>query len=148
MTAWQDVRFAARSLARTPGFTTTALLTLFVCIGTTTAIFGVVNQVVLRPLPLPESERLVTFWHAAPSKGLDEVNLNDALFSFYRDRSRRFEGIAAYEVGRFVLTGVGGHPATARRACLVQLLRRAQTTASEGLGHSWLTKNSAAAARW
>ena len=47
MTAWQDVRFAARSLARTPGFTTTALLTLFVCIGTTTAIFGVVNQVVL-----------------------------------------------------------------------------------------------------
>ena len=107
MPSMQDFRFASRSLIRTPGFSVTALLTIMVCIGATTAVFGVVNHVLLRPLPLPDAKRVVTFWHRAPSKGLDEVNLSDALFSVYREHARQFDGIAGYEVGRFVLTGTG-----------------------------------------
>ena len=107
MSIWQDLRLAARGLVRTPGFSATALLTLLVCIGATTAVFGVVNQVLLQPLPLPEPDRLVTFRHRAPSKGLAEVDLNDALFAFYRRNRQLLADVAAHEVGRFVLTGTG-----------------------------------------
>ena len=107
MAAVHDFRCAVRTLMRTPGFSLTALVTISVCIGATTAVFGVVNHVLFRPLPLPEAARVVTFWHRAPSKGLDELNLSDALFSLYRDRARQFDGIAGYEVGRFVLSGTG-----------------------------------------
>src|SRR5262245_36012303 len=104
---WKDLQYVTRTLLRKPGFTVVAILTLTVGIGANTAIFSVVNAVLLRPLPLPEPERLLTFWHAAPAKGLPEVNLNDALYAYYRDRSHSFEKIAAYEDAGFVLTGAG-----------------------------------------
>src|SRR5262249_3937923 len=66
-------------------------------IGANTAIFSVVHAVLLRPLPLPESERLMTFCHSAPAQGLAELDLNDAHFAFYRDHSQTFEKMAAYE---------------------------------------------------
>jgi ABC-type lipoprotein release transport system permease subunit len=62
----QDTRFALRLLWKDRGFTVTALLTLAVCIGADTAIFTVVNSVLLRPLPVPESERLVLMYNAYP----------------------------------------------------------------------------------
>ena len=55
----QDLRFAVRSLVRRPGFSVTAIATLALGIGATTAIFSVVNAVIMRPLPFPDSERLV-----------------------------------------------------------------------------------------
>src|SRR6266542_5611139 len=103
----QDLRFGARMLLKKPGFTLIAVLTLTLGIGANTIIFGVVNTVLLRPLPLPEPDRLVSFWHSAPAKGLPEVMLNDALFAFYRDRSQMFENLAAYENARYTLTGAG-----------------------------------------
>jgi len=103
----QDLRFAARMLLKNPGFTLIAVLTLALGIGANTAIFSVVNAVLLRPLPLPEPDRLVSFWHSAPAKELPEVLLNDALFAFYRDRSQMFEKMAAYEGARYTLTGAG-----------------------------------------
>jgi putative ABC transport system permease protein len=104
---FQDLRFGLRLLLKHPGFTFIAVLTLALGIGANTAIFSVVNTVLLRPLPLPEPDRLMTFWHSAPAKLLPEVNLNDALFAFYRDRSRMFERLAAYEGARLTLTGTG-----------------------------------------
>jgi putative ABC transport system permease protein len=104
---FQDLRFGVRMLLKHPGFTFVAVLTLALGIGANTAIFSVVNMVLLRPLPLPEPDRLMTFWHSAPAKLLPEVNLNDALFAFYRDRSRMFERLAAYESARLTLTGAG-----------------------------------------
>jgi putative ABC transport system permease protein len=106
-TTLQDLRYGLRMLLKHKGFTVVAVLTLALGIGANTVIFSVVNTVLLRPLPLPEPERLMTFWHSAPAKGLPEVNLNDPLFAFYRDRSLMFEKLAAYEIARSVLTGTG-----------------------------------------
>ncbi len=104
---FQDLRYGVRMLLKQPGFTLIAVLTLALAIGANSAIFSVVNTVLLRPLPLPEPERLMVFWHSAPAKGLPEVLLNDALFAFYRDRSQVFEKMAAYESARYTLTGAG-----------------------------------------
>jgi putative ABC transport system permease protein len=104
---WQDLRYGARMLMKQPGFTLIAALTLALGIGANTAIFSLVNKVLLRPLPLPEPERLMTFNHSAPAQGLSELNLNNAHFAFYRDRSRMFEKMAAYESAEFALTGAG-----------------------------------------
>jgi putative ABC transport system permease protein len=104
-----DIRFAIRGFIKKPGFTLIAVLTLALGIGANTAIFSVVNAVLLRPLAAKDPDRLMTFWHSAPAKGLDHVDLNDALFAYYRDRTRTFEGLAAYEDGEFSITG-GGEP--------------------------------------
>jgi putative ABC transport system permease protein len=104
---WQDLRFGARMLMKQPGFTLMAVVTLALGIGANTAIFSLVNTVLLRPLPLPEPEQLMTFNHSAPAQGLAQLNLNDAHFAFYRDRSRMFEKMAAYETREFALTGAG-----------------------------------------
>jgi putative ABC transport system permease protein len=103
----QDLRFAFRGLIKRPGFAVIALLTLALGIGANTAIFSVVNALLLRPLPLPEADRLVTFWHSAPAKNLEHVDLNDAMFAYYRERNRSFEKLAAFEDGDFALTGAG-----------------------------------------
>jgi putative ABC transport system permease protein len=104
---WQDLRFGARMLMKQPGFTLMAAGALALGIGANTAIFSLVNTVLLRPLPLPEPERLMAFNHSAPAQGLAELNLNNAHFAFYRDRSRMFERMAAYEGAEFALTGSG-----------------------------------------
>ncbi|MDP6606474.1 MAG: ABC transporter permease [Dehalococcoidia bacterium] len=65
--AWQDVRIALRSMRRTPGFTAVALLTLALCIGANTTIFSVIHGVLLRPLPFPEGNRLVTLFNIYPA---------------------------------------------------------------------------------
>src|SRR5215813_11161611 len=104
---WQDLHYGARLLMKQPGFTVIAVVTLALGIGANTAIFSLVNTVLLRPLPLPEPDRLMTFNHSAPAQGLAELNLNNAHFAFYRDRSRMFEKMAAYEGAEFALTGAG-----------------------------------------
>jgi putative ABC transport system permease protein len=103
----QDIQFGVRILLKRPIFTVIAVITLALGIGANTAIFSVVNSVLLRPLALPQSDRLVTFWHSAPAKGLSEVDLNDAMFAYYRARTQSFEKIAAFEDGSLVMTGAG-----------------------------------------
>jgi len=105
----KEIRFALRGLSKRPVFTAIAVVTLALGIGANTAIFSVVNTVLLRPLPLKEPDRLMTFWHSAPAKGLRHMDLNDALFAYYRERTRTFESLAAFEDGEFALTG-GGEP--------------------------------------
>ena len=100
-TLLQDFRYGLRQLRRSPGFTVVALMTLALGIGANTAIFSVFNAVLLRPLPYTEPDRLVTFWLSAPAKGLPEVDLTPALFSFYRAQSRTIETMAAYSGGGF-----------------------------------------------
>ena len=105
----KDIRFAVRGLLKKPAFTLIAVLTLALGIGANTAIFSVVNAVLLRPLAVKDPDRLMTFWHSAPAKGLKHLDLNDALVAYYRDRTRTFQSLAAFETGNFSITG-GGDP--------------------------------------
>ncbi len=99
----QDVRYAIRTLAKSPGFTTVAVLTLGLGIGANTAIFSVVNGVLLRPLPYPEPERLVHLWEVS-DKG-SPMSVPEANFYDWQRETRSFEGMALHAVwGAVVLT--------------------------------------------
>ena len=103
----RDIRFAIRGLAKKPAFAAIAVLTLALGIGANTAIFSVVHAVLLRPLPIQEPDRVMTFWLSAPAKGLKHMDLNPAMFAYFRGRTRTFESLAAFETGEFALTGNG-----------------------------------------
>ncbi|PWT91363.1 MAG: hypothetical protein C5B55_08230 [Blastocatellia bacterium] len=103
----RDIHYATRGLLRQPAFTALAVLTLALGIGANTAIFSVVNTVLLKPLDARDPHRLMTFWHSAPQKGLSHVDLNDAMFAYYRERTHTFENLAAFEDGEVALTGNG-----------------------------------------
>jgi putative ABC transport system permease protein len=96
----QDLRYAFRQLRRQPGFTATAVLTLALGIGANSAIFSVVNSVLLNPLPYPHADRL--FWAWGRFKLGDHAGVSPADFIEYRDRNRSFQSFGAY----FVLGGM------------------------------------------
>src|SRR6266700_5063977 len=66
-----DVRFALRQLRKSPAFTVTALATVAICLGANLAIFAVINSILLRPLPFPQSDRLVTIFNTYPKAGVE-----------------------------------------------------------------------------
>ena len=102
----QDLRYALRSLRRQPLFTSIAVITLAVGIGANTAIFSVVNGVLLTPLPYREPERLVTLWETL--KDADRVMVSYPNYLDWRARQRGFEDITIYnQYGSFNLTGQG-----------------------------------------
>ena len=103
-TLFQDIRYGARMLWKKPGFTLIAVLTLSLGIGANTAIFSVVNAVLLRPLPFPESEQLVMAYLSNP-KGQKRVNPGMADFLAIRERNQSFEKVAAISFGNFTFTG-------------------------------------------
>ncbi|HKQ52491.1 MAG TPA: ABC transporter permease, partial [Pyrinomonadaceae bacterium] len=105
----QDVRYGARVLAKHKGFTLVAVLTLALGIGANTAIFSVVNELLLRPLPYREADRLVMLWEVSP-KGNHNNNTSRGNFLGWRNQSSSFEGMAAFSDTRLGLTGGGGDP--------------------------------------
>ena len=96
-----QIRLALRRLARAPGFAAAALLTITLGIGATTAVFTVVNAVLLSPLPYPRPNELVDLSHTLTISGVSRVDQSDATFLYYRREARSFSGIGLYR-----LTGV------------------------------------------
>src|SRR5688572_18113439 len=101
----RDVRYAVRTLSRTPGFTLAALLALAVGIGANTAVFSVVNGVLLRPLPYADPDPLVMIFTSRPHSG--RGNASVAEFLDWKSASRSFETLDAVDQSRFTLTGDG-----------------------------------------
>ncbi len=101
------IRLTARSLARTPLFTVITVVTLAAAIGANTAIFSVVNGVLLRPLPYPESDRLVVVGHTAPLAGFPEVPQATGTYVLYRDENTTLESFGMYWEGSMNLSGEG-----------------------------------------
>ena len=102
---WQDLRYGARMLLKNPGITLVVILALALGIGANTAIFSVVDSVLLQPLPYEESDRLVFLNETA--KSMDEISVSYPNFSDWRNQTQMFEKIGVYNRGSYNLTGVG-----------------------------------------
>jgi predicted permease len=96
-------RYALRLFRKTPGFTVTALLTLAVCLGANLTIFAVIDSILLRPLPFPKSDRLVTIFNTYPKAGVDRDG--SSLTNYYERRGRipAFTSIAIYRYGTAII---------------------------------------------
>ncbi|MCI0538671.1 MAG: ABC transporter permease [Verrucomicrobiales bacterium] len=99
-----DLKFAFRQLLKNPGFTAVAVLTLALGIGANTAIFSVVNHVLLAPLSFHDSGRLLTWWFSAPPN-MPQFDLTQAHFAAFHDQNQVFESTAAYAKTQFNLAG-------------------------------------------
>ena len=103
----QDLRYGARMLTRSPGFTTVAVMTLALGIGANTAIFSVVNTVLLKPLPFEDSNRLVHVYEAYPAQGFWRGWHSAPLYYDWRERNEVFSQISPIWQRGYVLTGSG-----------------------------------------
>ena len=104
---WQDVRYGLRLLLKNPGFTAVAVLVSALGIGANTAIFSVVNAVLLRPLPYSHPERLVKVRSVDTKRGGSGSNLSFPNFADYRAQNTTLEAISVFSDRTSVLTGVG-----------------------------------------
>ncbi len=104
-TFWQDMRYGARMLLKNPGFTLIALLTLSLGVGANTAIFSVINAVLLRPLPYAESERLVLYNERNPR--MDGMSISWPNYTDWQAQQSVFEEMAVFNRGNYNLTGAG-----------------------------------------
>ena len=105
-TFWQDLRFGLRMLIKKPGFTFVAVFTLALGIGANTAIFSVVNSVLLKPLPYKEPDRLVMINHNYPKLDL-KASVSAIGYNHYRDNNQTFENLMAFSSWQVNLTGAG-----------------------------------------
>ncbi len=104
---WQDLRYSLRTLVKNPGFTAVAVIALALGIGANSAIFSVVNTVLLRPLPYKDPERLVMVWEDDTKGGYPRDTPAAANYVDWRDQNQVFEGMAAMADADFNLTGTG-----------------------------------------
>ncbi|MEO8679425.1 MAG: ABC transporter permease, partial [Vicinamibacterales bacterium] len=103
----QDLRYAIRSLGRTPGFTFTTIVVAALGIGATTAAFSIADHVLLRPLPFPRSDRLVKLWENQSSRGYSRMELSPPNYLDWQRMSTSFDGMSAYTGLSANLVGVG-----------------------------------------
>jgi len=102
----QDVRFAIRQLAKNKGFTAACVITLALGVGATVTIFTVMDSLLLRPLPYPNSPRVVRIWNIFAPRGMMEIPVSEPEFVEYR-QSHTFAHLAGFSVGALTLTESG-----------------------------------------
>src|SRR5450755_2481510 len=95
---FRELRYAARLLRKTPGFTATALITLAICLGANLTIFAVMDSVLLRPLPFPEAGRLVTVFNSYPKAGVDRDG--SSITNYYERRDGRIPALSSVALYR------------------------------------------------
>jgi predicted permease len=108
-TLWQDLRYGARMLRRNPGFAAVAILTLAIGIGANIVIFSVVNGILLKPLPFPDSQSVVTIWETFANRNVTRGTASAAEFLDWRDMNHVFQELSASRALSFSITG-GGDP--------------------------------------
>jgi putative ABC transport system permease protein len=108
-TLWQDLRYAVRVLLKQPGFALVAVVTLALGVGANTAIFSVVNAVLLRPLPYEDAGRLVFLWENNQRAGANFMSISLPNLRDWKEQSHSFEQIGATRNASFTITG-GGEP--------------------------------------
>src|SRR5438270_392759 len=102
-----DLRFAVRQLLKSPGFTLLALITLALGIGLNTAIFSLINDLFLRPLPFKEAQRVLHLYSNAKDRNLLELPISAPRYQHYRDGQTIFDGLGGENILAFTLTGLG-----------------------------------------
>jgi putative ABC transport system permease protein len=105
----RDLRFAFRTIRRNTGFAVAAVGTLALGIGATTAVFSLVNGVLIRPLPYPEPDALVALWHSAQFQGVtsSDVPLSSTMYLTYREHNETFQHFGVWHTGAANVTGIG-----------------------------------------
>jgi putative ABC transport system permease protein len=106
-TLWKDLRYGWRMMRRSPGFAAVALLTLAIGIGANAAIFSIVNGVLLRPLPFPDSSRIVTIWETDANRNVVRGTASPAEFLDWRDMNHSFAELSGWRSLLFTITGSG-----------------------------------------
>jgi len=101
----EDLRYALRQMRKSPGFTVVAVVTLALGIGANTAIFSVVNAVLLRPLPYPNPDQLVMLWEQNPHRGWFENAISGDNFLDWQKQNQVFAGMVAFESNSFTIIG-------------------------------------------
>ena len=104
----QDIRFALRTLRRSPSFTLVVIATLGLGIGINTAIFSLVNGVLLRPLPYDQPERVMTLWEANPQLGIPQDRVAAGTYRDWTERAESFADLGAYSFETFILGDATG----------------------------------------
>ena len=105
----RDLRFAFRALRQRPAVTVVAIIALGLAIGSTTAMFSVINAVLLKPLNFDDPERVVIIWESNPKAGLDIFSASPANFLDWQSQNTVFSSISAFGLGAVTLTGVEDH---------------------------------------
>src|SRR5512146_535932 len=121
-TLTQDLRYGVRVLRKSPGFATVAVMVLALGIGANTAIFSVVNAVLLRPLPYPDPSRLMQVWHVPPPKSFPGMTMFAVSPANYLDWERQnhvFQSMAIYGFRSFNITG-GDQPQALQASAVSQ----------------------------
>jgi putative ABC transport system permease protein len=116
-----ELRHAARRLRRVPSFTITTVFVLALGVGATTAVFSVVNGVLLRPLPYASPGRLVALTHSIEVSGVTEADQSDASVLFYQEHAKAFTGIAAWRDQDVNLELVDGRVGAAERVAAAEV---------------------------
>jgi hypothetical protein len=139
---FRNVHYSARSLAKAPGFTLAALLTLALGIGANTAVFSVVDAVFLRPLPYRDAGKLVIVWDQLLKLGLDQFPVTYANYDDYRRENLVFEDIAAFSTSDVNLEGSADTIPERLRAMAVSANLFRLLGVSPVLGHVFLPEQS------